>query len=555
MGGITPELASVIKTLVDAKPDSDDGWALRALVANQAGLFSPFSDFAQNYADWLTNPGNKLDKCYDTFKALLGDEDVKTKVLKGRFGWLNPAGMGLSFGVSGFLAGAAAELLAQELKTAAAESAAVQAAMKRATAFNAWCHQQTELIEAIVKARPPSKPVIARVSLKMEDALDVLINRSAQGEHFNKSTKKMMEHWRTLPTAVQGATVELEFFTTEDELKKAGTVENLASNADRIRVPVRNVASGVVIVYATPQRLGELFRNAHRIETMQKVLSPIAKNLGEFSKLSFKLPASAVAGMSEKAGWFSIFGAWLQWRCWQTNQAKLDALANRLKTQQGLTEEQKTAIQYAIDLTTLGLNDNKCGVLGGVAELAGVGANLLKWAGTASIGFSVAAFAGCGGAFMNAAQNYHKAMAKQAGNDAELSRAYFAVFGSYLGASIAFFGSGVEIGLHWFLKKKALEMTLRGTASVAFGSGVRLLGLSLTGWGLVLTIASFSVEGIVTYYDRTALEQWVENSYFGTKPKYRGIDGKANDPKLWDAEAEAFGKAVKAANEDGAAAA
>jgi hypothetical protein len=72
---------------------------------------------------------------------------------------------------------------------------------------------------------------------------------------------------------------------------------------------------------------------------------------------------------------------------------------------------------------------------------------------------------------------------------------------------------------------------------------------------LVLTVGSFAVEGIVGYYDRTALEKWVESSYFGTEPKYRGSDGKANDPKLWDDEAKAFAQALKAAEAEGAAAA
>lgn len=48
-GGISDELAATIKTLIEAKPDGEDGWALRALIGNQSGLFSPMADFSENY--------------------------------------------------------------------------------------------------------------------------------------------------------------------------------------------------------------------------------------------------------------------------------------------------------------------------------------------------------------------------------------------------------------------------------------------------------------------------------------------------------------------------
>ena len=224
-----------------------------------------------------------------------------------------------------------------------------------------------------------------------------------------------------------------------------------------------------------------------------------------------------------------------------------------------LNAEQKAAIEDAIELTTLGLHDNYCGVAGGVSEVVGLGANSLRLAGTATIGFSVAAFAGAAGAFMNAAQNFHKASRKSAEGEVQFFRAYAGVTAGYGLAGIAFTISGAEIITHWFLTRKvaqkALETSLRGVAGAAFGGGVRLLGLSLTGWGLVFTVGSFAVEGIVGYYDRSELEQWVENSYFGTEPRYRGAGGKGNDPALWDQEAKAFADALKAAEVDGAAAA
>lgn len=554
-GGVSTELGQTVQTLLNSKPDSEEGWALRAMVANQAGLFSTLATGLESYGDWLTNPGNKLDKSFDTLKALLSDEDVKSHLPKGRFGWLTGAGMGLSFGVSGFMAGAASELLARELKNAAMQSPAVQTAMKRAQAFHAWCHQQSVLVSAIVQSKPPARPIVARVKLNMAQALEVLVDSAAQGEKFNRSTRKLQTQWESMPAAARGQTVELEFLTTEDELRKAGSVENLATRSSAIRVPVRNANGMVIVANLTAEELGVIYRKACRFDGIKDAMKDVAAVLKKPGSLAYKIPASAFAGIGKKEGWYSLAGAWLQWRCLTANQAKMDELRKRLATQKDLTAEQTAAIRDTIELTQLGAYDNWCGVGGGIAELVGVGANALRLAGTASIGLAAAALAGMGGAFMNAAQNWHKASTKWGGDEKGMAWAYGVVGGAYFMAGAFFFASGAEIAFHWFLERKALEVGLRGTAGAAFGQGMRLRYLSLTGWGVALTVLAFGVEGIVAYMDRTPLEEWVENSYFGNEPKYRGPTGKGTDPAQWDAEMEAFAKALNAANIDGAASA
>jgi hypothetical protein len=177
----------------------------------------------------------------------------------------------------------------------------------------------------------------------------------------------------------------------------------------------------------------------------------------------------------------------------------------------------------------------------------------MQLTGTASALLTVAAFAGAAASFMNAMQNFTKAMGKGKEGDIALKNAYYGVGILYGLAGVSFFASGVEIAVYWFIERKVLEVGLTSTATrFGYGIAVRGLGLSLPGLGLALMVVAFAVEGIVAYYDRTKLEAWVEVCYFGDKPRYRGPDGKANDPSNWDSEAKFLALSLEEASGQGA---
>jgi len=48
-------------------------------------------------------------------------------------------------------------------------------------------------------------------------------------------------------------------------------------------------------------------------------------------------------------------------------------------------------------------------------------------------------------------------------------------------------------------------------------------------------LIAFILEGIVVWFDRSKLETWVENCYFGNKPKFKG----------WEDEEPAFDAAME----------
>lgn len=598
--GMTPGLEHAAKVLLNAKVDSDDGWALRGMIANQEGLFSPLATFMEDQFDWYSSEDKKLDKTYDTLKALLCD-DISGKVTA-RHGWLNLAGVGFSYQIQGFLVGAAVYLVGKELEEWAAKNAAsvkqaaqsakaavstasastakmLDSAQNRlATKLNAWCHQQALIIDGVLNKKPAARPVMARVEVTIEQALEVLSDRRAPGSRMGQREAA----WRSLPEHLRGEKVQLDWITTDVDLQDVRNVQDLDAKSSKVVVKVRDHHRGLLPVEFTMEQLNELYRRAHRYDGLKKSIHSAVRDgipaTAQALMTAVVVPTKAVlqgastatapggvvskvaggAGtvaksLTSNAGMLSLFGAWLQWRLHEQNKEKIEALTARLANTPHLTWEQREAIQDTILLTRLGLWDNYAGIAGGVLEATGLVAAKLRLVTPGAGLLAGAAFAGAAGNFANAFQNFAKARTKADEGAGGFSFAYRGVGALYAAAALALVASGVEIGVHWYLERKVLEVGLRqvGVAVASrFGYGLALRGLSLTGWGVVLTLAAFAIEGIVVYFDRTELEQWIENCYFGVEPKYRGT---YDDPALWTAEAKALEMALKKASESMAA--
>lgn len=595
--GVTPGLEHAAKVLLNAKVESDEGWALRGMIANQEGLFSPLATFMEDQFDWYASDDKKLDKSYDTLKALLCDDDIGGKI-KARHGWLSLAGVGFSYQIQGFLVGAAVYLVGKEFEEQAAKSAAsakqaaksAQAAVSSASAstaamldsaqnriatkLNAWCHQQALIIEGVLNKKPPARPVMARVEVTIEQALEILSARRTPGSAIGQREAA----WRSMPEHLRNQKVQLDWITTDVDLQDVRNVPDLDAKSSKVIVKVRDHHRGLIPVEFTMEQLNELYRRAHRYDGLKKSIQNLVRDGipttaqalmtvaaapakaalqgvstatapgGAVSKAAGGAGTAAKA-LTSNAGMLSLFGAWLQWRLHEQNKEKIDALTARLANTPGLTWEQREAIQDTIMLTRLGLWDNYAGIAGGVLEATGLVASKLNLIAPGAAMLAGAAFAGAAGNLANAFQNFAKMSQKSADGDRRLAGAYLGVGALYFSAAMALTAAGVEIGVYWYLERKLLEVGLRQVgAAVAtrFGYGVVLRGLSLTGWGVVLTLGAFAVEGIVVYFDRTELEQWVENCYFGDAPKYRR---ERNDPTLWTAEAKALETALKKASD------
>jgi len=160
-GSCSDQLLEVMKQLLEPSLTEEQGWALRGMVANQQALFAPAQGILDAANNWFLNGDGKLDKSYDTLKTLLTD-DWSEGYFKARFGWLSGAGIGLSFGLQGFLAGASMSLAAKAMQPAAERgmaaakslgSEAAAAAIGKAAQWQAASAQQLQsAIDALESA-------------------------------------------------------------------------------------------------------------------------------------------------------------------------------------------------------------------------------------------------------------------------------------------------------------------------------------------------------------------------------------------------------------------
>jgi hypothetical protein len=424
--------------------------------------------------------------------------------------------------------------------------------------------------------------------------------------NFNRATRELAEQVRQIAAKTPLAPIELDFLSDNLAVREMRSTADLVQRASGVRAPVYSDAGKLIeLRNADTRKLLDAYMQAHRFDGLKQTLMTTltatlpdaaaagvlqlpkgAARLAQGGALAATGSAAAatqgaakaathVAGATmamAKQGHLSVFGALLQWRLHQANEAKLAVLKQRLTGMPNLTQEQRQAIQDAIDLTELGLWDNQAGIVGGISEVAAIGLTQItkntagtvqsafKWG--AGSGAAVAAFAGAAASFFNAAQNFKKAAGKYEDGDKHFGRAYLGVGVLYGLAGFSLMGSGAQIIFNLAVKKTLVEasiLTAKATAARAAGARVTVMfvlrGLSLTGWGLVFTVIAFGVEGVVNYYDRTALEAWVENSYFGTEPKWRSpsnlqIDAKAEDVAFEDALKKATADAATSDNTD-----
>lgn len=545
-GGVSTSMHEAVEQFLNAKVDSLQGWALRSLAANNSGIYSLLTNLLEHGADWTTNEDAKLDKSYDSLKFALFSEKTGG-LLEAKVPWLKPSSVALSFHIMAFMGAAATQAVATALdkefpgfaktpKDAADRASklidkvsgnvankAVQTQLARASKIQAWCHHQALLLEGFLNKKPPARPVYARVTLTIEQAIEVLMDRRALGDKFNKATRKTLAEWRKLPDNIRSKTVELDFLTTDEMLKEAQKTEKVASDAERVKVVTRQASKPVVMV--TTASLGEMYRTAHRFDGMKKALVDLMEKtmpkwgslLSEVAGAPRKMAYGLARGSVTWQGQFSIWGAYLQWRGLQKNSAKIDALKGELDKIPNLTPEQRAAINDEIFLTRMAVTDNISGVFGGVMELGGIGTKLMGFKGTTAIFEGFAAFGGSAGAAANAAQNWNKAEGKAKEGDVIFRNLYFMVFITYTLASASLFLNGVAILAEWIIKRLSLRLGMSLTMAIAIGCE----WLPYVGWGI--TIIAFLVEGLVNWYDRTKMEAWVEFCYFGKKKKYAGL--------------------------------
>lgn len=579
-GGIGPATEAFAKHLLTADPTGLTGWALRAMVADQLGLYSHLAEFWQYGLDWPTNPDKKLDKSYDTLKYLLFEgENIHHGLghLAARHPWVNGPGIGLSFGIMGFLAGAAAHLLSKAIADASpgfarnaqdaaakldsfidkatgkVKNATVAAELASTNKINAWCHNLASLLQGYLDKKPPARPVYVKVSLPLDQAATMMLDLSNRGAKFTDTTRQILEEWNTVPESARNQQVAVTFLTTDQAIGEVRSAKELAAGATTAHIQLTTSAATLPVLELTEAQLGRLYRQAHALDGLKKgfvnvfdkALPQLGGKAAQAASLAVKVPTSAVRGMTKWQGQFAFFGAWLQWRALQDNEEKIAKLSERLLSTPNLTAAQREAINDEILLAQLGMQDNIAGVAGGFAELVSVGAQALKLEGTKALAGIAGAFAGAAGAFANANQNWNKAEGKLKEGDVLFKWAYQTTAVSYDAAGAVLAINGFAIIANWLVKRLVKRGLIRLTVGLAALLEFGAESLGPIAWGV--TILAYTTEGIVSWYDRTKMEAWVENCKFGNEPTFKSAkdEDKAFDTAVDDMRTQALREASR----------
>ncbi|MFT3721151.1 hypothetical protein [Pseudorhodoferax sp.] len=197
-----------------------------------------------------------------------------------------------------------------------------------------------------------------------------------------------------------------------------------------------------------------------------------------------------------------------------------------------------------------GVYDSTAGVLGGLLELWAVIMNTrtIAQAGVqgASKSISLASIrfagniAGAAGGVIGAASAFAKMEDADRTGNRNAVRAYLLSGVALTGIALTSTAASVGIAAEWIVARQVGgAVTQRSATAVALRIGAQgtptVLGISVTGWGLLLLGAGFLFQFVAIVLTPTPLQKWVSRSYFGKgDDKYPKGDWKTEKDGLID---------------------
>lgn len=208
-----------------------------------------------------------------------------------------------------------------------------------------------------------------------------------------------------------------------------------------------------------------------------------------------------------------------------------------------------------------GFYDSNAGLLAGVLEVwavaaqASIVAKAGEIAAKKSLGLAAKRFAaniaGAAGGVMMAITSWAKAKDAEKAGDLQVRNFY--KYSAYaFGGTIA---TSTTLGFNG-LAKTLVNRGAGGLAAraalgrIAAVGGAQILGLSLTGWGLVLLGGAIIFHVSAVALTPTPMQRWMSRSYFGKDPSWFDWDGKREDMFKqgdWKAEFAALQEAINEA--------
>lgn len=510
---------SVLERYLDLldKPITDDAAVVqRAVAGNQLSLIKLIHATLTGDAGKEPEDGGGVrDKTFDFTKELL-KETGPGKALLHKYSWLGSGLALFSIGQLSALSGAAL--------TVAAKSPAMTPRVHQAlrTLQKLWGVQQAldlALLGALSK-QAPKLPVLITMKVDVDEALAIVRARKGQGLGVSRSQIKRLKGSNPL------AKISLSVLTDTDSLHAAqGELKGLLKDAGTGTVSMKGGAAAAEIAAAGS---AAVLTEAQFLKLYQQQSELVGHGLSAIQRTMTEAGADIRAITTSLDGRLALGSIVVQGI----------GLINGLKALDSAKDEETVRFAW------YGIYDSTAGTLGGLLSLWAVAVNTrtVAQAGTEaaekSLGLGAMRFmanvAGAAGGAVNAAAAWANSdKAKKIGNiDARL---YYQL------SSVSFAGTVVTSSA---LAAGAISETLvaRGVGgavarslAVRFGAEgtASLLGISLSGWGLLLLGAGVVAQVAAIEMTPTPVQQWVKQSFFGRGAKKFPIGD-------WKAEFEAL---------------
>jgi hypothetical protein len=501
------------------KPITDEAAIVqRALVGNQQEVI----DVIHTQLTGDAGAEGMRDKNYDFMKGVLGLSSGKAALKK--YGWIGDALAMFSVGQITALSGA--------IVSATGHNKTVSAKLEKQLIKlqNFWGVQQAIEYAAggALKSAAPAMPVLITMRVDAKEALDVM--RARKGQNVGTGKTRIKKQTKT------GAKVSLTLLTDTDALKAAhGDVHNLAQSPSTGEVKIgsgtRAVVAGAGVAQLTEKEFLSLYAKQSTLGT--KAVNAVRQSLATGSGAQLRAISMSLEGRLA-IGSIIVQGI---------------GLVNGLKAldKAGTAKELRDA--------WYGICDSTAGVLGGLTEMMAVAvqASMIAKVGEAAAAKSLsiallratANLAGAAGGVVNTVSSWAKA--EDSVKDGDMRVAYLYKTSGYMFAGTAITSSTLA------LVGVAETLVVRGVGGAALTriaavGGAEILGLSISGYGLLLLGAGVVFQVGAIAMTPTPMQRWLSRSYFGQDPSWFDWDGKRDDMFTkgdWKAELEALQAAIK----------
>ncbi|MDW5419256.1 T6SS effector BTH_I2691 family protein [Iodobacter sp. CM08] len=458
-GSMGPSSAELAYQQALKKITEQDAVMLRAQLSNQKSVFEYVAE--DNQA-----------KSYNLLKDLLMPQ------LSPKFSWLNEAVFGFHQGVSTALIGGAVGY--------ASEHSSFKVIEGKLLGMTLLGQNMEHILAGVLdKTKIKPRPLLVSVFLPFDEAIALLVSK-----RYTPS-KKLMNSMRNQ------SLIELHVITDTDKLKHATQSATALKDAEKVSLSISRLnltAEGVAgIQKVSAEDFGKMFaQQRHVAETAKEALNSLKENSWRGSKAVFIKAEGRIA-----IGFLSL---------------QMLGLNGSLKSLAAASPEDQKALRDA----WFGIASNGLGAVGATGELAGIAAAQFAKHGALTMTLkAIGGFAGWGALLVDSAQAFTFAGERFKRNDMNSSFAWISTSALYgLGGFSGMAATG-EMVVRWIGTRAIIS-----TAAVASEGVIVILGMSLTGWGLILMGLGVLASSGSAMLTPTELEDWAEDCFFGKVNKF-----------------------------------